>query len=125
MSKLSPVNTLIKNQGINVNPVSQKGLLKYAINKDPAASKKDDDDSESENDQDLSKFGSKKQQAAEKAARGKELDDLKAAGLDKIDESGAIRLPNRISKGVVFDPTTGTAKQGNDRDVMMSPSSFL
>lgn len=26
---------------------------------------------------------------------------------------------------MVFDPTTGTAKQGNDKDVMASPTSFL
>lgn len=125
MSKLSPVNTLIKNQGINVNPLSQQGLLKYAMNKDPKANTKGGSDSDSDNDQDISKFGSKKQQAAEKAAREKELEELKRQGLDKIDESSAIRLPNRISKGVVIDPSTGTAKQGNDRDVMMSPSSFL
>ena len=42
-----------------------------------------------------------------------------------IDESSAIRLPNRISKGISIDPRTGTAKQGNDRDVIMSPTSFL
>ena len=33
MSKLSPVANLVNNQGINVNPLSQKGLLKYALNK--------------------------------------------------------------------------------------------
>lgn len=32
MSKLSPVASFVKNQGINVNPMSQKGLLKYALN---------------------------------------------------------------------------------------------
>lgn len=31
MSKLSPIANLVNNQGINVNPMSQKGLLKYAI----------------------------------------------------------------------------------------------
>jgi hypothetical protein len=45
--------------------------------------------------------------------------------LDKIDENGAIRLPNRISKGIQIDPNTGTAKQMNDRDVIMSPTTFL
>lgn len=30
MSKLSPVQALVNTQGINVNPLSQKGLLKYA-----------------------------------------------------------------------------------------------
>lgn len=33
MSKLSPVANLVNSQGINVNPMSQKGLLKYAMNK--------------------------------------------------------------------------------------------
>jgi hypothetical protein len=32
MSKLSPISQFVKNQGINVNPMSQKGLLKYAMN---------------------------------------------------------------------------------------------
>lgn len=80
------------------------------MNKDPKAGAKGGSDSDSDNDQDISKFGSKKQQAAEKAAREKELEELKRQGLDKIDESSAIRLPNRISKGVVIDPSTGTAK---------------
>ena len=62
MSKLSPVNNLVQTSGINVNPLSQKGLLKYALNKDKVDSTKftKDDDSDSDNDQDLSKFGSKK-----------------------------------------------------------------
>ena len=47
------------------------------------------------------------------------------SGEDKITDIGAIRLPNRISKGMYVDPKSGTAKQGNDRDVIMSPSSFL
>ena len=34
MSKLSPVANLVTKQGLNVNPMSQKGLLKYAINKE-------------------------------------------------------------------------------------------
>jgi len=53
------------------------------------------------------------------------LEELKKQGLDKIDESGAIRLPNRVSKGVSIDPNTGTAKSTNERDVIMSPTSFL
>lgn len=60
-----------------------------------------------------------------KEQREKELKELQSLGKDVIDESGAIRLPNRISKGVTIDPNTGTAKQGNDRDVIMSPTSFL
>lgn len=69
----------------------------------------DDSDSDDEN-VDFTKFGSKKDKQREKEAREKELEELKKAGLDKIDEKGAIRLPNRISKGVTIDPNTGTAK---------------
>jgi len=50
---------------------------------------------------------------------------LRANGKDNIADSGAIRLPNRISKGLSINPQTGTASQGNDRDVIMSPTSFL
>lgn len=127
MSKLSPVQQFVNQQGINVNPLSQKGLLKYAMNKDEADSKKFvDDDSDTDNDQDYSGFG-KKMTAAQKAARKAELDKMKAEGKDKIDsnQAGANRLPNRISKGLTIDPNTGTAKQGNDRDVIASPTSFL
>lgn len=44
-----------------------------------------------------------------------------------IDEKSgaAVKLANRVSKGLTIDKTTGTAKQGNDRDVIMSPTSFL
>lgn len=126
MSKLSPVAKFVKDQGINVNPMSQKGLLKYALNKDKVDEKKFvDDGSDSDNDQDFSKFGSKKAAEAEKKRREQELEDMKKQGLDKIDESGAIRLPNRVSKGVTIDPNTGTAKTTNERDVIMSPTSFL
>lgn len=50
---------------------------------------------------------------------------MREQGLDNIDESGAIRLPNRTSKGVTIDPNTGTARQGNDRDMISSPTSYL
>ena len=94
-----------------MNPVSQKGLLKYAMNKDKADNVKyDKDSSDSDNDQDFSKFGNKKNLKADKAQREKELAELKAQGKDKIDESGAIRLPNRVQKGIQIDPRTGTAK---------------
>lgn len=70
-----------------MNPLSQKGLLKYALNKDEADSKKFvDDDSDTDNDQDYSGF-SKKMTAAQKAARKAELDKLKAEGKDKIDSN--------------------------------------
>ena len=48
-------------------------------------------------------------------------------GADVIEEGNAssVRLPNRVSKGVTIDPNTGTAKQGNERDMIMSPTSFL
>lgn len=62
-----------------------------------------------------------------KKRRETELEELKKMGQDVIEEGSAssVRLPNRVSKGVVIDPNTGTAKQGNDRDMIMSPSSFL
>mmetsp|Transcript_13939 Transcript_13939/g.23712 ORF Transcript_13939/g.23712 Transcript_13939/m.23712 type:complete len:124 (+) Transcript_13939:827-1198(+) len=103
--------------------MAMKGLLKYALNKNEDKEKADDSDSD--NDQDFSKFGSKKGTKEEREKRKKELEDLKKQGKDQIDESNAIRLPNRISHGVTIDPNTGTAKQGNDRDVIMSPTSFL
>jgi len=75
--------------------MSQKGLLKYALNKDDKASKKGgNSDSDSENDQDLSGFTSKKMTAEEKNKRVQELEKLKAEGKDYVDLSGAIRLPN-------------------------------
>lgn len=46
-------------------------------------------------------------------------------GADVIEETGTVRLPNRVTKGVSIDPRTGTATQGNDKDVHMSPSFFL
>lgn len=65
MSKLSPISQFVKNQGINVNPMSQKGLLKYAMNTNKEANKaanKDSDDSDDERD--ISGFKSKKETAA-------------------------------------------------------------
>ena len=100
MSKLSPINSFVANQGINVNPMSQKGLLKYAVNK-PVKEKKNPDSSE--DDGDYSKFKTKKNIDIEKQKRLQELENLKQNGKDIIDNSSAIRLPNRISKGVVID----------------------
>jgi hypothetical protein len=126
MSKLSPVANLVNSQGINVNPMSQKGLLRYAMNKQQVDEINFvEEDSGDEMDVDHSKFGSKKDKAAAKAARAAELAKLAAAGDDTISDIGAIRLPNRISKGMFIDPKSGTAKQGNDRDAMMSPTSYL
>lgn len=109
--------------------MSQKGLLKYAMNTNKIENDKigDGGDSDSGDERDISGFKSKKESAAMKAARQKELDEMKALGDDvlKDDVAGAIRLPNRISKGMQIDPNTGTAKQMNDRDVIMSPTSFL
>ena len=72
MSKLSPIANLANNQGINVNPLSQKGWLKYAMNKGEGGAlvmADDDDDSADENDVDASKFGSKKARAEAKRQR--------------------------------------------------------
>jgi hypothetical protein len=77
--------------------MSQKGLLKYALNKDDkitASKKAGNSDSDSDNDQDLSGFKSKKMTAEEKIKRVQELEKLKAEGKDTVDLSGAIRLPN-------------------------------
>ena len=124
MSKLSHVANLVSSAGINVAPNSQKQLLKYALNKDkPGGGGGEDSDSADETD--YSKFASKKEAQAAKEKRRKELEELRKQGKDIIDETGAIRLPNRISHGVTIDPSTGTAKQGNDRDVFGSPTSFL
>ena len=41
------------------------------------------------------------------------------------DTSGTVRLPNRVTKGISVDPKTGTATQGNDQDIIASPSFFL
>jgi len=73
MSKLSPISQFVKNQGINVNPMSQKGLLKYAMNTNKEANKaaaKDDSD-DSEGDRDISGFKSKKETAAQKSSQTK------------------------------------------------------
>lgn len=57
MSKLSPINSFVKNQGINVNPMSQKGQLKYALNKDVTDKTEKDSDSASDDETgDFSKF---------------------------------------------------------------------
>ena len=125
MSKLSPVANLVSTQGINVAPVSQKGLLKYAMNKDKPAEGGKGGDSDSDDETDYSKFGSKKEAQAAKEKRKAELEELKKQGKDMIDETNAIRLPNRNTGGVTIDPNTGTAKQGNARDMIMSPTSFL
>lgn len=85
----------------------------------------DSADSADENDVDASKFTSKKAKAEAKQERQRQLEALQKDGKDVISDSGAIRLPNRISKGMVVDPRTGTAKQDTERDCMASPSSFL
>ena len=65
MSKLSPVHDLVTTQNINVNPLSQKSLLKYA-----ASNKQRDnagcDSDVSDDDQDYSKFVSKANSKKEK-----------------------------------------------------------
>ncbi len=40
-------------------------------------------------------------------------------------DTSAVRLPNRVSKGLTIDPISGTAKEKCVRDVIMSPTSFL
>jgi len=40
-------------------------------------------------------------------------------------DTSAIRLPNRVTKGLTIDPVSCTAKENCVRDVIMSPTSFL
>ena len=40
-------------------------------------------------------------------------------------DTSAVRLPNRVAKGLTIDPVSGTAKEKCLRDVIMSPTSFL
>lgn len=83
MSKLSPVSQFVANNNINVNPISQKGLLKYAMNKDkPNKEIADGGDSDTDGDQDFAGFKSKNMTKEEKAKREKELEELKANGKD-------------------------------------------
>ena len=80
-------------------------MLKYAANKDKNATAKRDANSSYSENEDFSKFGSKAAQKAEKDRRKAELEKLRAEGKDDVgDKSGAIRLPNRISKGLQIDP---------------------
>ena len=83
-------------------------------------------DSDSD-DNDYSRFQSKRNLDDIKKRRQQELDELKKVGADVVDEKNgaSVRLPNRHTKGLTIDPTSGTAKQGNDRDVIMSPTAFL
>ena len=55
MSKLSPVSQYVASQGINVNPLSQKHLLKYA-KKGGEREKKEVDSDNSDDENDYSKF---------------------------------------------------------------------
>ena len=52
---------------------------------------------------------------------------MKKLGQDVIaaDDAPSVRLANRVTKGLKVDKNTGTAVQQNERDVIMSPSSFL
>lgn len=106
----------MNNQSINVNPISQKGLLKYAMNKNEVDSKKfidndGDSDTDNDNDNDYSGF-SKKMTPEEKAKKKAEFEKMKAEGKDAMSPSagGGVRLPNRIRKGLTIDPNTGTAR---------------
>lgn len=42
-----------------------------------------------------------------------------------MQDGGAVRLDNRVKKGMDFDPRTGTAIAGKEMDVQVSPSYFL
>lgn len=58
--------------------------------------------------------------------RKKELEELQKLGKDVIAvDTSAIRLPNRLSKGLTIDPISGTAKEKCGREVITSPTPFL
>jgi hypothetical protein len=64
MSKLSPISQFVKNHSINVNPMSQKGLLKYAMNtakiENPSVAEGGDSDDDGDDQRDITGFKSKK-----------------------------------------------------------------
>ena len=134
-SKLSPVSKFIASQGLNPNPQSQKQLLKYAkkasampnFKGQREADARSDDSVDDEENVDVSKFQSKRKLEELKKRRQQELEEYNKLAADVVDDktAGAIRLPNRVKKGLQIDVTTGTAFQGNDEDVVMSPSFFL
>jgi len=68
ISKFSPVQQFTASAGINVNPATQKHLLKYAKKTDTKKEKKDDASS-SDEDGDYSKFQSKKTMEENKKRR--------------------------------------------------------
>ena len=78
MSKLSPVQMLVNQQNINVNPTAQKGLLKYAMNKQQVDEINYIDESDDDGDVDHTKFGSKREKNEKKAKRAAELQHLQA-----------------------------------------------
>lgn len=108
MSKHSPVFNLVQNLGIKVNPMSQKGFLKYALNKTDGEGGKDSDISD--DDSDYFNFGSRRMIRPLKDQRNKELQELKALGKENIDDAGVIRLTNKTNKTIQKDPQTGASK---------------
>ena len=69
ISKFSPVQQFTASAGINVNPATQKHLLKYAKRTESNKKEKKDDGSSSDEDGDYSKFQSKKTMEESKKRR--------------------------------------------------------
>lgn len=69
-------------------------------------------DSDESDDNDYSRFQSKRNLDDIKKRRQQELDELKKVGADVVDEKkgASVRLPNRHTKGLTIDPNSGTAK---------------
>ena len=68
ISKFSPVQQFTASAGINVNPATQKHLLKYA-KRNESSKKEKNDGSSSDEDGDYSKFQSKKTMEESKKRR--------------------------------------------------------
>lgn len=103
--KLSPINQLVKTKGMAVNPLS-----KYMLNS-ASAQREGEADSASDDELDCSKFGSIKNNKAEKQKRMAQLEELKNSGKDTVENKNVVRLENRV-KNTFIDPVTGSLTQG-------------
>lgn len=71
---------MAKAQGFSINPESQGGLLKYAMNKPGSESTKPSGGDSSDEELDVSKFGNKKEAKDLKEKRKAEIEALKSKG---------------------------------------------
>ncbi len=123
MSKLSPIQTLLNRNGLNINPAIQKNLLNYAVNKP-----KDLNIEESADRTNLipvTNFKSNKLSHIDKKQRAEQVQKMLLEGLDEPcspTKFESIRLPNKITKHNkdVGDSTVHIATQE-----IQSPTQFL